>query len=307
MRRVCLNMVHELARRDSRVVYLGSDPSPGTLDAMRTEFADRCLIEGIAEGNVIGMAAGLAFEGLIPFVNTIATFITRRCYDQIAVDLCLHDLPVRLIGNGAGLVYAPLGPTHQAIEDIAIMRALPNMSVVAPCDADEMRRLMECTPDWPGPLYIRLAKGGDTVVSRDADGFAIGRAIVLREPGEVVFVATGIMVQRALAAADLLGGAGVVNMHTVKPFDVETLVGAVSEAGLIVTLEEHSRIGGLGSAVMEGLAGAGVVPPRPVLSLGIPDTFTSRYGSQDSLLAHYGLDAAGIVEATRRALTRGTR
>ena len=142
------------------------------------------------------MAAGLAMEGFIPYVNTIATFITRRCYEQVAVDLCLHDLPVRLIANGGGLVYAPLGPTHLAIEDIAIMRALPNMTVTAVCDAEEMVRLMDCTLDWPHPIYIRLAKGGDPVVSRDENGFAIGKAIPMRRRAgarAVVLMATGVM------------------------------------------------------------------------------------------------------------------
>ena len=131
MRATCLNMVHELAKRDQRVVFIGSDLSPGLLGGMQKEMPERWYMEGITEANVIGMAAGMAMEGYVPYVNTIATFITRRCYEQVAVDLCLHDLPVRLIGNGGGLVYAPLGPTHLAIEDIAIMRALPNMTVVA--------------------------------------------------------------------------------------------------------------------------------------------------------------------------------
>ena len=148
---------------------------------MKQEMPERWYMEGITEANVIGMAAGLAMEGYIPYVNTIATFITRRCYEQVAVDLCLHNLPVRLIANGGGLVYAPLGPTHLAIEDIAIMRALPNMTVIAVCDAEEMVRLMDCTLDWPEPIYIRLAKGGDPVVSREENGFAIGKAIPMRK------------------------------------------------------------------------------------------------------------------------------
>src|ERR1700726_4967464 len=138
-------------------------------------------MEGIMAQNVIGMAAGFPLEGYIPYVNTIATFITRRSDEQVALDLCLHNLPVRLIGNGGGLVYAPLGPTHLAIEDIAIMRALPNMTVVAVCDADEMKRFMNQTLDWPGPIYIRLAKGYDPIVSRGELGFQIGKAIVMRE------------------------------------------------------------------------------------------------------------------------------
>jgi len=135
MRATCLKQVHALAKRDERVVFIGSDLSPGLLADMKREMPERWFMEGITEQNVVGMAAGFAMEGFIPYVNTIATFITRRCYEQVAVDLCLHDLPVRLIGNGGGLVYAPLGPTHLAIEDIAIMRALPNMAVVAVCDA----------------------------------------------------------------------------------------------------------------------------------------------------------------------------
>src|SRR5580658_4311287 len=165
MRQTCLNMVYDLAKRDKRVLFIGSDLSPGLLGDMKKEMPERWYMEGVSEANVIGMAAGMAFEGYLPYVNTIATFITRRCYEQVAVDLCLHDLPVRLIGNGGGFVYAPLGPTHEAIEDIAIMRALPNMTVVAPVDAEEMRRFMAVTPDWPHPIYIRLAKGGDEVVT----------------------------------------------------------------------------------------------------------------------------------------------
>ena len=140
MRPACVNMVFELAKRDPRVAYIGSDLSPDLTERMKAEMPGRAFMEGVSEAHVIGMAAGMAMEGYIPYVHTIATFITRRCYEQVAVDLCLHNLPVRLIGNGGGLVYAPLGPTHLAIEDIAIMRALPNMTVVSVCDADEMKR-----------------------------------------------------------------------------------------------------------------------------------------------------------------------
>src|ERR1700690_4512353 len=195
MRNTCLNHVHELAKKDDRVVFIGSDLSPDLLSEMKREMPERYYMEGVAEQNIIGMAAGFAMEGFIPYVNTIATFITRRCYEQVAIDLCLHDLPVRLIGNGGGLVYAPLGPTHLAIEDIAIMRALPNMTVISVCDADEMKRFMEQTLDWPGPIYIRLAKGYDPIVSRAELGFQIGKAIVMREAGDgksrVLLVTTG--------------------------------------------------------------------------------------------------------------------
>ena len=141
MRKTALDCVFELAKKDDRVVFIGSDLSVGVLDEMRRVLPKRFFMEGVSEQHIIGMAAGLALEGFIPYVNTIATFLTRRCYEQIALDLCLQNLPVRLIANGGGAVYAPLGPTHLAVEDLAILRALPNMTVVAPCDAAEMVRL----------------------------------------------------------------------------------------------------------------------------------------------------------------------
>src|SRR5258706_10041830 len=146
MRKRSLDMVHALARRDERVVFIGSDLSPNLLGEMKKEFPSRYYMEGIAEANVVGMAAGMAMEGFIPYVNTIATFITRRCYEQVAVDLCLHDLPVRLIGNGGGLVYAPLGPTHLAIEDMAIMRALPNMAAGAVWQPAQIKAFIDRSP-----------------------------------------------------------------------------------------------------------------------------------------------------------------
>jgi transketolase len=251
------------------------------------------------------MAAGLAMEGYIPYVNTIATFLTRRCYEQIAVDLCLHNLPVRLLGNGGGFVYAPLGPTHQAIEDLAIMRALPNMTVLCPADADEMTRLMTASLDCDGPVYVRMAKGGDAIVSRAERGCAIGKAILVREPGTVLFVTTGIMLQRALAAADLLAESGTVcgilHLHTVKPLDRAAILDWTARAQLVATLEEHVLAGGLGSAVLETIADAGAAMPR-LLRLGIPDVFTHNYGSQDALLKRYGLHPEGIAAQLRRAL-----
>lgn len=309
MRKRCTDMVHELARRDERVVYIASDLSPGLLAGMQAEFPDRYFMEGITEAHLIGMAAGMALEGRLPYVHTIATFITRRCYEQVAVDLCLHDLPVRLIGNGGGYVYAPLGPTHQAIEDLAIMRALPNMTVTAACDADEVERLMRASLDWPHPLYIRLAKGGDPIVSDAARGFAIGRAVDMTGAAggsaEVLLVATGVATTEAVAAVAALAADGVgcrlLHLHTVKPIDREALLAAAGQARLVVTVEEHTLPGGLGSAVLEALADGDVRPPR-VRRLGIPDRFSQNYGSQAELMAACGIDAAGIGRAVRAGL-----
>jgi len=305
MRNTSLNKVFELAQRDPRVVFIGSDLGVGTLKAMKAAMPDRFLMEGVAEQNIIGMAAGMALDGCVVYVNTIATFITRRCYEQVAVDLCVHNLPVRLIGNGGGVVYAPLGPTHLAIEDFAIMRVLPNMAVVAVSDAEEMKRLMDASLDWPGPLYIRLAKGGDPVISQTTDDFRIGKAILRRPPGRVLLVSTGATTERCLKAAEILAdtgvAAGVLHMHTIKPLDCEALRALVSGRDLLVTVEEHLLAGGLGSAVLECLVDCGVPLPK-VVRLGIPDSFTKEYGSQDTMFETFGLKAEQIAAKVRRAL-----
>jgi len=306
MRKACINAVYNLAQRDNRVTFIGSDLSPDLLERGLAEHPDRFFMEGVSEAHVVGMAAGLAMEGFQPYVNTIATFITRRCYEQVAVDLCIHDLPVRLIGNGGGYVYAPLGPTHQAIEDIAIMRALPNMTVVCCADAEEMGRFMDRTLDWPHPIYIRLAKGGDPVVTRPEDGFEIGKGYLLREGGEVLLVGTGVATTRALKAAETLAEAGiearVLHLPTVKPLDTAMILEQAASASLVVTVEEHTVIGGLGSAVtdclVEGMEGR---LPK-IRRIGIPDLFADKYGSQDDLMERYGLQPPAIAETVRTAL-----
>jgi transketolase len=310
MRPTCVNKVFDLAERDPRVVYIGSDLSPDLTARMKQEMPGRAFMEGVSEAHVVGMAAGMAMEGFIPFVHTIATFITRRCYEQVAVDLCLHNLPVRLIGNGGGLVYAPLGPTHLAIEDVAIMRALPNMTVVSVCDADEMVRFMDQTLDWPGPIYIRLAKGFDPIVSRDELGFEIGKAIPMRvaagNVNRVLLVSTGVATTRALTAAELLAENGVectvLHVHTVKPFDTAAVLHYSHDVRVVVTVEEHTLVGGLGSAVTEALVdGCGSCIPL-IRRLGIPDVFATKYGNQDQLMAMYGLQPSQIAELVRETL-----
>lgn len=308
MRRTCTDMVYELAKQDPRVVFIGSDLGAGLLDDMKAEMPERFYMEGICEQNLIGMAAGLAMEGFIPYVNTIATFITRRCFEQIAIDLCLHNLPVRLIGNGGGMVYAPLGPTHMATDDIAILRALPNMTIVAPTDAEEMKRFMPETLNQPGPLYIRLGKGGDAVVSNPTDGFEIGKGYLLRPKGRVLLVTTGVMASRALTAAETLGGedisCGVLNLPTVKPLDTAQLLRLAADADIVVTVEEHTKIGGLGSAVTDALVEHLGTSLPLIKRIGLPDVFPEDYGSQDSLMDHFGLQAPGIAETVRNALTQ---
>ena len=311
MRQTCLNMVYDLAKRDERVVFIGSDLSPGLLADMKRDMPDRYYMEGITEQNVIGMAAGMAAEGYVPYVNTIATFITRRCYEQVAVDLCLHDYPVRLIANGGGLVYAPLGPTHLAIEDIAIMRALPNMAVTAVCDAKEMVRLMNATVDWPHPIYIRLAKGGDPVVSREELGFTFGKAIPMRRARSkrsVVLMTTGVMTTNGLAAAELLAKEGVdvsvVHFHTIKPLDEETALDFARDAELVVTIEEGVRIGGFGSAITDLLVEKLATEMPLMKRIGLPDEFPHNYGLQDDLFDIYGLTPSKIASTVLSSIRK---
>ncbi len=306
MRKTALDCVHKLSKLDGRVVFVGSDLGPGVLDKMKTEFPDRFFMEGVSEQYIVGMAAGLAMEGFIPYVNTIATFLTRRCYEQVAVDLCIHDLPVRLIANGGGGVYAPLGPTHLAIEDIAIMRALPNMAVVAPCDADEMNRLMMSTLEWPHPIYIRLGKGGDKIVSEEKNGFELGKSIKMRNGIDGLFITTGVMTQLALETADILKkdgvDVGVLHVHTIKPFDHAGVIAAIKDVRAVVTVEEHIVNGGLGSAVLESCSELNPELLPKISRIGIPDKFATEYGSQNSLLKHWGINSSTLVGAMMKKL-----
>lgn len=306
MRKRCLEAVYALAKKNKDVVFIGSDLGVGVMDAMKKELPAQWFMEGVSEQHIIGAAAGMAMTGKIVYFNTIATFITRRCYEQTAIDLGLASLKVRLLGSGGGLVYAPLGPTHMATEDIALMRAIPNMAVVAPCDAEEMARAMAASESWNGPMYIRIAKGGEAVVSKPELGFALGRAVECRAPGDVLFVTTGVMLQRALEAAALLekGGVscGIVHCHTVKPFDSDAVLSSARKAKVVLSVEEHTIIGGLGSCVAEVLAEAGLEKPPLFKRLGIPDAFPDEYGSQNSLLDRYGLSAEKIAAEARRLM-----
>ena len=306
MRKTALDSIYNLAKNDRRVVFIGSDLGPGVLNEMKKNIPSNFFMEGVSEQHIIGMAAGLALEGFIPFVNTIATFLTRRCFEQVAIDLCLQDLPVRLIANGGGLVYAPLGPTHLATEDISIMRALPNMTVVAPCDAEEMKRLMSASMHWPHPIYIRLGKGGERIISEEKYGFEIGKAIPLKNGSDCLIISTGVMTQLALEAADILSSegieCGVLHLHTIKPLDGDALSMHVQHAKAVVTVEEHAKIGGLGSAVLEYCSEFMPKHAHKITRLGLPDQFVDQYGSQNSLLAHFGITPESICLEMKRKI-----
>jgi transketolase len=269
--------------------------------------AGRYVNLGIAEHNLMGVAAGLAASARMPFVNTMAAFAASRAAEVVKIDIAYNDLPVRIAATHSGLAAAQLGPTHQALEDLAVMRALPNMTVVVPADSAAVRSFVDQSLRLPGPLYLRLGRKA-TPALPVTDPPVIGRVQRLLPGSDVVLVACGpYPVHAALAAAGELAtagvDAGVLNMHTVKPLDVDGLCAATAAARLVVTVEEHWRSGGLGAAVAEALAEHA---PVRVIRLGMPDTFASHVGSHESLLEHYGITAAAVADTVRDRLPART-
>ena len=308
MRKTALNTVYEVAKKNKKVLFIGSDLGHGVLEKMKKEIPDRFFMEGVCEQGIIGMSAGLAMEGFIPYVNTIGTFITRRCYEQIVLDLCLHKLPVRLIGNGGGAVYAPLGPTHLAIDDLAILKVLPNMTIICPCDAIEMKKAITKSVDWTGPIYIRLARGGDEIITSQNSNFEIGKAVVLKEPKDGLFITTGVMAQIAKKAIKKLDEdgykIGLLHFHTIKPLDEKILKNLIPKVKSVVTVEEHSKIGGLGSAVLEYLSDQMPNETNKITRIGIPDRFAEQYGTQDSLLDYWKINTDNLYETMKNKLNK---
>ncbi len=294
MRQTCLNTVFDIAKKNKKVLFIGSDLGPGVLDNFKKKYPNRFFMEGVAEQSIIGIAAGLAFEDFRPYVNTIATFITRRCFEQVVVDLCLHNLPVTLIGNGGGLVYAPLGPTHQAIEDISIMRSLPNLTIIAPCDAYEMKNLMMQSIKLKGPLYVRIARGGEKIITKKFLP-KIGKAIELKKGKDYYFFTTGITSHIALKASEHLKktyniNCGVLHFSTIKPLDKFSIKKIANKAKKIITVEENVKAGGFGSSILEVFSDLHQNVKLPKIKImGLEDKYIDKYGTQDELLTYSGL------------------
>ena len=308
MRKTCLETIHSLSKINDSVLFIGSDLGPGVLNEMKLEFPNRFLMEGISEQHIIGMSAGLAMDGYMPYVNTIATFLTRRCFEQILVDICLHELPVRLIGNGGGLVYAPLGPTHQSIEDIAILRSLPNMTIIAPCDAIEMKNIMIETLKWPHPVYIRIAKGGDKIISKKNQVFKIGKSIIKKKTEKILLISTGIMTQIAIDVAEQLTKegypAGVIHMHTIKPLDTEILISEIPKTNFVFTLEEHILDNGFGTSILEFCSDNLPDQLSKISRIGLLNNFQKNYGNQSELLKFNGLNQEEIYKKIKNKVNK---
>jgi transketolase len=299
MRNAFAAEVTALAAADPRLVLLCSDIGNRLFDDYQAQCPARFMNCGVAEANMISMAAGMALCGLRPITYTITPFITTRCLEQIRVDLCYQNLPVVIVGIGSGLCYASLNATHHSCEDIALLRVLPNMTVVCPGDAWEVRQALRAAVKRDGPVYLRLGKKGEPAVHKQAPAFTIGKGIVVCQGDDVCLLSTGNILPVAVEAAKELGKSGVstqvVSFHTVKPLDQEMLAEAFAKFKLVVTLEEHSVLGGLGGSVAEWLADQTVRKAR-LSRFGTDDRFMYEAGEQDHAREFYGLTATRIAQ-----------
>jgi transketolase len=305
MRDVFVQRLMAMAASDPRIMLITGDLGFGVLDQFERRFPKQYLNAGVAEQNMTALATGLALDGRVVFTYSIGNFPILRCLEQIRNDACYHDANVKIVSIGGGFSYGPLGMSHHATEDLAIMRALSAMTVVAPGDDQEAGDATQAISQRSGTCYLRLDKSGAAPAESSPDGFEIGVARRYREGGDVTLIATGGILGVAIRAADRLAGLGigcrVLSMHTVKPLDRHAIRRAVAETGGIVTIEEHSIFGGLGGAVAEWCLDSGQTP-QSFLRLALPGTHSSIVGSQDYLRAQYGLDEQGIVHRVQRLL-----
>ncbi len=294
----------KLGKEDKRVVVLDADVAhPVRTNLFAKHFPERFFQMGVAEQNMMGVAAGLATCGFIPFPTTFAVFAYKRAHDQISISIAYTNLNVKVVGSYSGLTSPNTGATHQAIDDIASMRAMPNMKVVVPADAVEVEKAVFAIAQEPGPIYLRIARCKTPIIFDDNYEFKLGEAVVLREGVDVALVSTGIMTSRCLKAAELLQEdkieATVLHVPTVKPIDISKIVEVAEKTGAVVTAENHTIIGGLGSAVSEVL---GETRPCPVQRVGIRDTFGESAEDMEDLFKKYGLTSEEIVKAAKRVL-----
>ena len=294
-----------LATVNENILVLDADLSKSTKTAdFKAVCEERFINMGIAEGNMMSVAAGLATCGKVPYVSTFAMFAAGRAFEQIRNSICYPNLNVKVCATHAGLTVGEDGASHQAIEDLALMRSIPNMTVICPSDAVETEAAIKAIAEYDGPCYVRLGRAGVNVIN-DNEGyeFKIGKGVTLSEGNDVTIVATGIMVDVALEAKDLLAAEGinarVINIHTLKPIDTELLEKAAKETNAIVTVEEHNIIGGLGSAVSEAVC---ETYPVPVVKVGVRDVF-GESGLPNQLLEKYGLTANNVVESAKKAIS----
>lgn len=305
MRTAFIRELSELAAVDPRITFITGDLGYSVIEPFEKAHPAQYVNAGVAEQNMTGMAAGMALTGRVVFTYSIGNFPTLRCLEQVRNDVCYHRADVKIVCVGGGLAYGALGYSHHAIEDIAIMRALPNMTVVAPGDPLEAAGATRALALTPGPGYLRLGKAGEPTVHSEGTEFELGRAIVLRDGGDVTLISTGGMLAEVAAVAEALEKQGisvrVLSMHTLRPIDERAILDAATQTGAIVTVEEHSIVGGLGSIVAETLCEH--PDAKPVLKrIALPSACTYEIGSQDFLRRRFGLTADAIAETVHGVL-----
>ncbi|HLZ03210.1 MAG TPA: transketolase C-terminal domain-containing protein [Bradyrhizobium sp.] len=307
MRNAFADELTKLGNEDARIVMLSGDIGNRLFDKFKDKHPGRFFNCGVAEANMMGVAAGMAMNGLRPVAYTITPFVTTRCLEQIRTDVCYHEAPVTIVAVGAGLAYSGLGPTHHACEDISFLRSIPNMVVICPGDAFEVRAALRASMQQDRPVYIRMGKKGEPVVhSGPIADFKIGKAITIADGSDVCLLSTGNMLPEATEAAHKLKEQGVsakvVSFHTVKPLDEACLKDAFSRFRLVATLEEHSLIGGFGAAVSEWLADT-ETQAKKFLRFGTPDAFFKKSGEQEYAREVLGLTGHQIAEKVLHALS----
>lgn len=306
MRDAFVRELTELAERDERVWTLTGDLGVDLFDELARRAPGRFLNVGVAEQNLVGVAAGLSYTGKRVFAYSIAPFLVSRPHDQIRVDVALARANVKLVGVGGGIGYGYLGPTHHAIEDLALTRSLPELTVLTPGDPGEAARATRAALELDGPVYLRLGKNGEPSALPENAPYAVGRAAWLRSGRDVTLATIGTMLPEALAAADLLAArgvdAGVLHYGSLKPFDRDAILVAIRRAPFLVSIEEHSVLSGFGSAVAEAVAESGVA--ARLQRLGLPDTFAHAVGSRAHLLRVYGLSPEAIAASAESRLSR---
>ena len=300
--------IAELARTDPRIVVLDGDTGSSTrTDIFENEHPDRFFQMGITEQNMLGMAAGMATLGLIPIVSTFSCFIVSRAHDSIRVLIAQPKLNVKLMGGYAGLLAGMTGKTHLMFDDVSIMRAMANMTVVSPADEVETRQALKAIIDYPGPVYVRLTRPNSPILFDDSYRFEVGKAVTIREGKDVTVFGTGTQTARAFVAAEILAEEGIsvhlVHLPTIKPLDIESVIEAARKTGRVVTTEEHTIVGGLGGAIAETL---GEHAPLPMKRHGLQDVF-GESGPNDALLEKYGISPEKTADAIREFISHGTQ
>ena len=307
MRVAFANEIESLSESDERIVLLSGDIGNRMFDAYKGKFPDRFYNCGVAEANMTGIAAGLALCGLRPVTYTITAFNTVRCLEQIRIDVCYQNLPVIIVGVGGGLSYSSLNATHHALEDIAFLRVIPNMTVICPGDAWEVRSAIRAALEIDGPVYIRLAKKNEPLIHKGIPNFTIGKGIIIRPGTDVCFLNAGSLLPFAVAASEALLEIGisvqVVSMHTVKPLDQTLLQDVFSKFSHVFTLEEHSKLGGFGGSVAEWLSDQ-INPKGQLMRIGTSDKFMYEAGEKEYAQEYFGITTEHIIEKVVQSMSR---